>query len=568
MKQSIIPDVYKPKNANLAQIDPRLNDSIKHPPRIPPFYIVRCIILLLTIATVAVLPIVPLHFLPLIILLPLGQEKIWIEWCNGCTNLWFQCFLILLEKVNGYQLIFTGTNMKKEDWALGLCNHPSEADWVYFWSILERAGRMGQHRVIMKNIISNVPGIGWGMLNLEFLMLTRNWQKDEIQMEWSLRKYLKYYTPFFLLLFPEGTDFTPVKRARCEQWAKENDAPVYKRLLTPKVKGFQKAVYDFTVAYDDNVKPTIVTAMAGWYPKRIHYHIRRFSSDQIPHDEAQLQEWLYERYREKDTLLEYFTQNKRFPTPSDISEDLTLQFQGQNFGPTFLFGDAPICETREGRVTIPPFQMTPFPWMNYWWLAYLCIICCVCVWAIFEYSWVMWLFIVGWTFFICSSLFDKIKNHTSNAIEDEHPGTARLNRDLLPIWTFIHPRATARNQSRIPGHRGTLHPLQRANYVYMKISDIVHRTNTSSLPPIDFTSTSGIHEEENKNAPDVPEAAARARRVVLPQEQKDYLEAIFQEKPYPDNELKMELAERFKTTPRKIQVWFQNRRQKQKSENG
>ncbi|PRP77172.1 aristaless-related homeobox protein-like [Planoprotostelium fungivorum] len=103
----------------------------------------------------------------------------------------------------------------------------------------------------------------------------------------------------------------------------------------------------------------------------------------------------------------------------------------------------------------------------------------------------------------------------------------------------------------------------------MKISDLVHSTNTTTLQPIAFTLPDEEDETSEIDSADGGlEVNIRARRVVVPPQQKDYLESIFQVTPYPDNELKRELADKFKTTPRKIQVWFQNRRQKQRIENG
>ncbi|PRP77450.1 hypothetical protein PROFUN_14338 [Planoprotostelium fungivorum] len=58
----------------------------------------------------------------------------------------------------------------------------------------------------------------------------------------------------------------------------------------------------------------------------------------------------------------------------------------------------------------------------------------------------------------------------------------------------------------------------------------------------------------------------RRRREQVPCQQKTYLETIFQTIQYPDAHLRQQLATRFGTSSRKIQIWFQNRRTKAKTD--
>jgi len=59
-------------------------------------------------------------------------------------------------------------------------------------------------------------------------------------------------------------------------------------------------------------------------------------------------------------------------------------------------------------------------------------------------------------------------------------------------------------------------------------------------------------------------APKRRRREQVPCQQKTYLETVFKTIQYPDAHLRSQLASRFGTSPRKIQIWFQNRRTKAK----
>ncbi|PRP81263.1 hypothetical protein PROFUN_04498 [Planoprotostelium fungivorum] len=62
----------------------------------------------------------------------------------------------------------------------------------------------------------------------------------------------------------------------------------------------------------------------------------------------------------------------------------------------------------------------------------------------------------------------------------------------------------------------------------------------------------------------IPKKEKRKRENV-PLPQKVYLERVFKDTQYPDAKLREELAELFHTTSRRIQIWFQNRRMKQKA---
>ncbi|XP_051629921.1 homeobox protein NOBOX-like [Manacus candei] len=73
-------------------------------------------------------------------------------------------------------------------------------------------------------------------------------------------------------------------------------------------------------------------------------------------------------------------------------------------------------------------------------------------------------------------------------------------------------------------------------------------------------------EEKEKNTllenPDILPSVRKTSRTFYSAEQLEELEKVFQEDPYPDTEKKMELAAAFGVMPKRILVWFQNRRAK------
>jgi hypothetical protein len=75
-----------------------------------------------------------------------------------------------------------------------------------------------------------------------------------------------FLTAVGLISYSEATRYTPAKSEQAKIWCKENNKPMPKHLLYPRVKGFVttvnhlrkakhvKAVYDIAIAYSHNNK--------------------------------------------------------------------------------------------------------------------------------------------------------------------------------------------------------------------------------------------------------------------------------------------------------------------------
>ena len=74
------------------------------------------------------------------------------------------------------------------------------------------------------------PGTGWAIESFNWLFLTRDWQKDKLQTIWntsgtfhlisslnSITGYVNDKYPLSMLIYPEGTDYTPAKSAKCNK---------------------------------------------------------------------------------------------------------------------------------------------------------------------------------------------------------------------------------------------------------------------------------------------------------------------------------------------------------------
>ncbi|PRP86097.1 homeobox protein-like protein [Planoprotostelium fungivorum] len=102
----------------------------------------------------------------------------------------------------------------------------------------------------------------------------------------------------------------------------------------------------------------------------------------------------------------------------------------------------------------------------------------------------------------------------------------------------------------------------------MKISELIHHLDRevipmrSILPHEDAVVRALCNETESQRDKESTARTEKTKRQTGSSHQREVLESIFRGSPYPNAELRRELAEQFQTTPRKIQIWFQNRRSK------
>ncbi len=165
-----------------------------------------------------------------------------------------------------------------------------------------------------------------------FIFLTRKWTKDETELDWKLNYLRVTNSAYQILMFPEGTDLTLKSRAVSDEFAKEKNRPAFDYVLHPKTTGFKFAlnalrkqkidkVYDITVGYPDIFAPTEKElVMEGRIPREIHYHIRSFDASSLPNTDDELDEWVVERWREKEERLRLFYAHRQFlELPSNIT---------------------------------------------------------------------------------------------------------------------------------------------------------------------------------------------------------------------------------------------------------
>ncbi|KAK8698825.1 hypothetical protein V6N13_114931 [Hibiscus sabdariffa] len=235
---------------------------------------------------------------------------------------WLALWPFLFEKINKTKVIFSGDDVPARERVLLICNHRTEVDWMYLWDLALRKDCLGYIKYILKSSLMKLPVFGWAFHILEFIPVERKWEVDEANMRQMLSKFKDPRDPLWLVLFPEGTDFTDQKCLRSQKYAAENGLPILKNLLLPKSKGFNAcledlrstldAVYDVTIGYKHRC-PSFLDNVFGVDPSEVHIHIRRITLDDIPMSESEASAWLMDTFQFKDRLLSNFKSEGYFP---------------------------------------------------------------------------------------------------------------------------------------------------------------------------------------------------------------------------------------------------------------
>ncbi|XP_075554671.1 acyl-CoA:lysophosphatidylglycerol acyltransferase 1-like isoform X3 [Dermacentor variabilis] len=225
------------------------------------------------------------------------------------------------------------------DRTLVLVNHQSTADVPLLMASFQGKRSVTEHLMWIMDRLFKYTNFGAvSMTHGDFFITqgkdTRNVQlqrlRDHIS-EVYLRRGLKW-----IVLFPEG-GFLHKRRATSQRYARANGYPILEHVTLPRVgamktvleslkaenlakthKGEEplKWVVDITVGYPDMGKPLDLFVISGGFRKQcvVHMHYRRFPIAEVPIDDSEaLTKWLYDRWAEKEDLLDIFYRTGRFP---------------------------------------------------------------------------------------------------------------------------------------------------------------------------------------------------------------------------------------------------------------
>ncbi len=231
-----------------------------------------------------------------------------------------------------------------------IANHQLYSDWIYLWWIgYANVAQMSGHvYIILKESIKYIPLLGPGMVLFNFIFMSRKWSVDRPRMarhfQW-LKKPMagtkEKLRPMWLLLFPEGTNLSDNGRANSAKWAAKQGIPDLQHQMIPRstgsffalreLRGTVEWVYDCTLAYEGIPRGKFgqdyLTLRSSYFegrpPKSVNMYFRRFALSGIPlegGDEKKFDQWLRDRWTEKDELIEQYMSTGRFPASEDLRQ--------------------------------------------------------------------------------------------------------------------------------------------------------------------------------------------------------------------------------------------------------
>lgn len=269
-------------------------------------------------------------YAPLLPLIFLNREL--YRLCTDTLYSSWEAFNVsLLQVVYGVKLVLTGDDLLHNENALIVLNHPTRTDWNFLWQGLFHAGPNHNAKIILKEQLRKIPGMGWVMAMSRFIYLKRTWSSDAN----TLDSMLDYFSTIRkeggkqLVLFPEGTNITATSKERSDSYAMKNNKPAYEYVLHPRTTGFVHmargmmdrtmldAVYDVTIAYPATKPLTEATLLSGDIPEQVNIHFVRHPLTTIPSTYVGLEKWLEERWRDKEFALDsFYSKNTSFPALS------------------------------------------------------------------------------------------------------------------------------------------------------------------------------------------------------------------------------------------------------------
>ncbi|XP_045522488.1 lysocardiolipin acyltransferase 1-like [Pieris brassicae] len=256
--------------------------------------------------------------------------------------LWELYPVALFQWCYGTKLHHYGDYVNPNETTIIVMNHRTRVDWNYVWialyhatqsnypecickepAIMEEAnffdtvaGGKSRIKIVLKDEIKSVPGMGWIMQLNFFLYVKRNWQEDQVNMSQYVEYYKKLRYRQRVVLFPEGTDLSEDNKRRSEKYALTKQLPVYDYVLHPRTTGWSTlcsslrpaglvSVYDVTVAYDTPAQ-TELDLLRGNVPRHVYFYFKRYAIEELPSEEEALRTWLMNRWTEKNACLQKF----------------------------------------------------------------------------------------------------------------------------------------------------------------------------------------------------------------------------------------------------------------------
>ncbi|XP_041354413.1 acyl-CoA:lysophosphatidylglycerol acyltransferase 1-like [Gigantopelta aegis] len=263
----------------------------------------------------------------------------------------------------GYQVYESGDDISSlyKESCLVICNHQSTADILVLMTALQGKGLVGGHVMWIMDSIFKFTHFGAVSLVREdfFIHQGKEGRIKEIQrLGAHLKNSFFLYFKKWLVLFPEG-GFLRKRRDASIRYAEEHDLPILHHVTLPRTGAMNAIieaiagqrqiadsridkeiaevssnaqlewVIDMTIAYPQGRPLDLQGVIFGyWPPCQVVVHYKAYPFVDIPSDLESLTKWLYDRYEEKENMLDHYYQLNRVPSSEFPRRCLPLRTDG------------------------------------------------------------------------------------------------------------------------------------------------------------------------------------------------------------------------------------------------
>ncbi|XP_049875294.1 acyl-CoA:lysophosphatidylglycerol acyltransferase 1 isoform X2 [Pectinophora gossypiella] len=285
---------------------------------------------------------------------------------EGLMYHWLLAMVSMWSWTAGYEIVETGDEPVTCSGrrTLVLANHQSTADVPMLMAAWNpRPGVLPNLMWIMDRVFKFT---NFGIVSVlhEDFFIQAGKAKREASLEELKQHIYKFYVPLgrqFMVLFPEG-GFLHKRREVSQRFAEKNGLPKLEYVSLPRAGAMKvimeqigphrdasgagtsrqarkdnnfnqnnskmildtnsgdsiEWVLDVTIAYPDRIPLHLVDVVCGIRrPCTTHLHYRLYPASEVPSDSEGMTQWLYDRFIEKDKMLEEYYRTGKFPTKSD-----------------------------------------------------------------------------------------------------------------------------------------------------------------------------------------------------------------------------------------------------------
>ncbi|XP_035741523.1 acyl-CoA:lysophosphatidylglycerol acyltransferase 1-like [Vespa mandarinia] len=309
---------------------------------------------------------IPTYIVWMTLLYPVKVYQPQVYWrIEGLFFHWLLAMVSMWTWSAGYDIIEQGDDIEKiiSERTLVIVNHQSTGDVPMLMTTFNAKPNVLPNLMWIMDRIFKFTNFGIvSILHHDFFIISGRKRRDESlrQLEKHLKESYIGLNRKWLILFPEG-GFLCKRRETSQKYAKKNNLPILENVSLPRVGAMQIIfntigptednmmqhdhldnrastavkpaeitwVLDITIAYPQGKPidlPTIITGSRS--PCETFLFYRLYPSKMVPREPELLSKWLYDRWVEKELLLENFYKHGAFlgthdsaPKGSKIQQD-------------------------------------------------------------------------------------------------------------------------------------------------------------------------------------------------------------------------------------------------------